>query len=1446
MADPGGERCIHLTGTGARRVLLLIFLAGIAAVFLVPAGDVSASPDPPPNGNWTIGAGENVVKSQDVLDLHGNLEVRGTLRMDNCTLWVHLDIGGPRSITVHPGGELRLYDTQVSGVGVGDQYVVLAERGSTLVLDGSSFFRAGHALTSDGRQSGVYVATDAVLRNVEFIQCLVGLWVVDADVLLQDCSFFLCSFGVVVNDGGVLVAERGSFQLCQTGGLCNASTLTVRDSLVDGCQDGLLAYGGVLTIENVTAMANIVGVGSYGAVLLASDCLVKEADSTGIVIHTSKAWVDDCVFEDLYTDVKAIHSEVWIKGTSHRDSYDEALYMYHSVFHIDGVQTRDSYWGLRAYKSTGECTNLTTINATYGAYMEACVDFLLKDLDIDGGKRVDQPNARGIYVTRGSFRMRDIRISNVRTGVDLLTTSGTAVNISIANCSHQGVLAGQCWDYVLRDVTVSNAYVGFWLNLFSGGRLEGCVATKCRGIGFNFTSRVTTTLFECNSSYNPTGLFVYYSSPTIIDTDVWMCDEWGDPVNTTLGLDALASSPRIRGGTYTGGYGGMRLNRTSAVVRDVTFIDSDRWCIQSREASTDLIEGCTFRPLVNATGIVVWKGSPTIRTSTFYQVNYGIMGADFSTLVIEDNVIINVTYNGLWLVHNSSATMSGNIIRDVGFYALHVMWYSHLTCRNDVITDSVRYGALVWKASTVDMYGCSIINCSVGIYAFDATEVRVAYTEMRDLNRGVVIYKDFGSNALAPYVKGRVEGCYFSNHSSYAVGVFDGTLTVLDSNFLDNIGAIWVKNTTATITDTTMVGSWLFGLRAEGTSRVQWEVTGRCRVISSDIKGRVDFRVRDSGDLLIEDSQVDMEALGSFTATGTSKVTVRGCQWEADGSRFYMEGGKATLVNTNFVAVGPPLGSDQRRIGVSLHNCEATVSGCSFSRTRTGLNLWDSVVEVTASMFKECGDYAIHCHGTDLVLEDTRINRTMKGTSVHLEGSTLEAVRSTITITVNGLWMNGSVAEMTNCSISGASSSAIMVYHSTLDLFNVTHQSDRLEVGEGGVVRVSWYLTVRLLWPEPSDLVNAEVRVDDQRGIEVWRVNPDPGGIVRDRLVLTLLHQLNGTVQHGPHTVHADLRGYRVSRVLDISSSTTVILDLKDTDPPVIQVLSPTEAEVWSKQGMMEFVGVAVDAGSGTAAVTLWLDYAPTPFSTDGDVFAFTVTLADGRHVVELVATDRAGNEAKWTLVVNILTQPIVLSPPEPSDGTVTNLKVLTFHGRLSRTEGVKVRINRALAVLDFDNRSYHLEMAIHEGVNHLTILAEDHYGHQTWANISIEADWTPPALVISSPLEVNTTEEWVELTGRVDADARLFIQGTLVLLREGDFSVRYPIYVGETTIILKAEDDVGNTEQVDVYVFRYEVYVEPEGPNPWEVYIFFIIIPLLMVAVYIVLRRIELGGDAE
>ena len=220
----------------------ILSFALLLVLTLAPLETVEGADTPPANGTWTIDVGETVTHSGATIDLRGDLHVRGTLELDNSTLWVWLDTSNPREIVIHPGGELLLTNTAVASQDLGRAYILQVEDGSVLHFDRSSIWRAGDRLTTDGRYSGIHVATDdATIRDTVFMECLVGLWVTSADVELADCDFVDCRYGAVVDAGGQLTIDRAYILQCTIGALSNASMMTVSDSLVTGCEEGILA-----------------------------------------------------------------------------------------------------------------------------------------------------------------------------------------------------------------------------------------------------------------------------------------------------------------------------------------------------------------------------------------------------------------------------------------------------------------------------------------------------------------------------------------------------------------------------------------------------------------------------------------------------------------------------------------------------------------------------------------------------------------------------------------------------------------------------------------------------------------------------------------------------------------------------------------------------------------------------------------------------------------------------------------------------------------------------------------------------------------------------------------------------------------------------------------------------------------------------------------------------
>jgi parallel beta-helix repeat protein len=1153
----------------------------------------------------------------------------------------------------------------------------------------------------------------------------------------------------------------------------------------------------------------------------------QNADSDGVIFHTTVGIVRDCIFDNLTTDIKAVHADIRVQRTQHYAAYDEALWMYHSDFDISEVTTEDSYWGLRAFKSSGVCQGLSTMNATIGVQLERSSDVTLINITIDGGTGESSKTSRGLFVTGGPFTFTDSTITNVRTGIDLTSAVCTIERVTIRNCTREGVIVGLSWTFTLRDVTVTNASDGFRMNLYSGGRIE--------------TAGATTTTVDSNTSMNRLGMNILYSRPTLRNCTFYQGDENGVLVNDTIGLLSLYSSPLVQDGIVIGGYGGFRLNGSRSHVRDVTFVNVDMWGVQVRHSYADVVENCEIFDSPNATAIVVYEASCTLRGNDIHDVNYGITTSTGSEVAIEYNTITNITWDGIWVVDNTTATLRGNTIKGC-YYSVLILYNGRVVSTNDVMMDSTDIHIVVWSGSSLDMRGGHLENASLGVNAFDSPFVSISFSEFRNLNRGIVITKSLRSDAVAPIVEGFVQGCYFTNHSAYGVGMFGGFLTVDDCNFLDNIAAVQVANATVTIRDSTMVGSWLFGLMAEDSS-VEWIVENRCRIVSSDISGNIQWRVSDAV-FQLEESDVTLTSSSSFEVTEGSDVRIRNVKWMATGSTLRIDGSQVKILDTLFDGVGPIVGGEWTKKGVAISRSEVLVRNSTFLRARAGLSLDGCTVLVEDSRFSECSNHGIGLVASQAEVYSSTIERTVLGYGIHSVDTDLHVEDTTIAFAIQTLRVFFGNARLVNCSMGGAEEAAVFSSDGKVVLVNTTHEPAMILEGDDPSIEVWWFVTAKVIWPNPTELVQARVWIDNVSGTEVAAGRPDPGGTLRNMHVRSLIYRGSRTDVMGPFYVAVELEGYSAGSSVEVDTSIVVWLNLEDHDPPRFVVQSPTADEIWTRNRTVEVFGQAIDDGSGTSRVEGRLDFGPSVWTSKGSVFAFTFTMSDGRHVIELTAFDLADNEIVHTITIWVESRAIVMSPPEPGDGVFTNLTSVEVRARLSRMEGVTVKVNQALADLDLVNKSFSLSIDLIEGVNKLQVVAEDIYGHVTWANLTVTADWTPPILVVTSPLVVNTTEEWVEITGSVSSDGRLYIQGSPVLLWEGNFSVRYPVYVGETGIILRVVDDVGNGLEERLLVYRIEVDVQPDGPSPWEVVPFLLGVPIMMVAEYLVLRRRNQGGE--
>jgi len=89
---------------------LILLLVSFSPMVFDALGEQGAPENGIGEGDWIIEAGDNIVKSHEMIELTGNLSVQGdgNLTLDNVTLKMNCSENGEFKIEVLPGGKLNI------------------------------------------------------------------------------------------------------------------------------------------------------------------------------------------------------------------------------------------------------------------------------------------------------------------------------------------------------------------------------------------------------------------------------------------------------------------------------------------------------------------------------------------------------------------------------------------------------------------------------------------------------------------------------------------------------------------------------------------------------------------------------------------------------------------------------------------------------------------------------------------------------------------------------------------------------------------------------------------------------------------------------------------------------------------------------------------------------------------------------------------------------------------------------------------------------------------------------------------------------------------------------------------------------------------------------------------------------------------------------------------
>lgn len=208
--------------------------------------------------------------------------------------------------------------------------------------------------------------------------------------------------------------------------------------------------------------------------------------------------------------------------------------------------------------------------------------------------------------------------------------------------------------------------------------------------------------------------------------------------------------------------------------------------------------------------------------------------------------------------------------------------------------------------------------------------------------------------------------------------------------------------------------------------------------------------------------------------------------------------------------------------------------------------------------------------------------------------------------------------------------------------------------------------------------------------------------------------------------------------------------------------------------------------------------------------------LAEGEHTVVARVADVAGNTTEVTQEFRVDVTPPSLAVAEPAAeaylATATPLVRVTYADEtaidLDTLEVVVGGVDRAAGLTKTDTSAsgtIPAEAPLAEGDQQILARIRDRAGNETTAERAFHVDLTPPALVITAPVDgFATSAASVEATGVV-ADASpvvLRVDGTVVPMAGGAFAhtVALPAE-GTQTIAVDASDAAGHTMHAEIGV---------------------------------------------
>ncbi len=225
---------------------------------------------------------------------------------------------------------------------------------------------------------------------------------------------------------------------------------------------------------------------------------------------------------------------------------------------------------------------------------------------------------------------------------------------------------------------------------------------------------------------------------------------------------------------------------------------------------------------------------------------------------------------------------------------------------------------------------------------------------------------------------------------------------------------------------------------------------------------------------------------------------------------------------------------------------------------------------------------------------------------------------------------------------------------------------------------------------------------------------------------------------------------------------------------------------------------------------TVWVTGNPQPIAVDGQGrFTFQRRLAEGDNQFEVRAVDQAGNSARVTRQLTLVTTPPTVAIATPPEGAWTNQALTNVSGKAP--SGSTLKINDQPVPVAADG-GFQYDVLLEEGDNTIRIAATDDVGNVTTQQRLVHLKTKPPLVTLSAEDGATYGDAMLQLTGRTDAGATVVVNGQAVPVSTlGDFQATLNLFQGDNAIQVEARDQAGNVTSVTRRV-RYNISAPERG----------------------------------